>query len=200
MQATRLTLISHASTQAQKQARFALDEPLEKEWQPAMLSQATGFKRAPRLLCGPEARTRQTAALFGEASQVEEALRDCDFGRWQGMGVDEVQQHEPEALQAWLTDISAAPHGGESIAQVCERVGQWLRSLEQTPGHVLAVTHPFVIRAALLYVMQYPPAMFNRIDVEPLSSTELRFNGVWRLRLETHATNLCEHGKIGPPH
>jgi hypothetical protein len=29
--------------------------------------------------------------------------------------------------------------------------------------------------------------MFNLIDVEPLSSTELRFNGRWRLRLETHA-------------
>lgn len=50
------------------------------------------------------------------------------------------------------------------------------------------MTHPFVIRAALLYVTQGPLAMFNRIDVEPLSSTELRFNNVWRLRLETRET------------
>ena len=63
----------------------------------------------------------------------------------------------------------------------------WLKSLEGQPGHVLAVTHPFVIRAALLSVMALPMSMFYRIDVEPLSATELRFNEVWRLRLETHA-------------
>jgi len=31
-----------------------------------------------------------------------------------------------------------------------------------------------------------------------LSATELRFNGVWRLRLETHAWPP-EHGKIAAP-
>ena len=187
MQATRLTLVAHASTHAQKQARCALDESVEMDWQQAALSQAQRFKRAPRVLCGPEARTRQTAALFADDALVETALRDCDFGRWQGLAIEEVQQAEPEALQAWLTDSTSAPHGGESVVQLCERVGQWLQSLEQSPGHVVAVTHPFVIRAALLHVMQCPPAMFNLIDVEPLSSTELRFNGRWRLRLETHA-------------
>ena len=188
MPATRLTLIAHASTQARKRTRFALDEPLETEGQQMPLAQAKRFKRAPRLLCGPELRTRQTALLFGEHPQVDEALRDCDFGRWRGQRLDEIEQAEPEALQAWLTDSTAAPHGGESVAQVCVRVGQWLHTLEQIPGHVVAVTHPFVIRAALLYVMQGPLAMFNRIDVEPLYSTELRFNGVWRLRLETRET------------
>jgi len=188
MQATRLTLMCHARTPAQKRARFALDEPLESVWQLPALSLAGRFKRAPRVLCGPEVRTWQTAMFFAESPQVEEALRDCDLGRWRGQGLDEVQLAEPDALQAWLTDTTAAPHGGESVEQLCERVGQWLRSLEQTPGHVLAVTHPFVIRAALLYAMQGPLAMFNRIDVEPLSATELRFNGVWRLRLETRET------------
>eukprot|EP00659_Diplonema_papillatum_P004242 gene4242-6558_t len=164
MQATRLTLVAHASTRAQKQARFALDESVEMDWQQAALSQGQRFKRAPRVLCGPEARTRQTAALFADDALVETALRDCDFGRWQGLAIEEVQQAEPEALQAWLTDSTSAPHGGESVVQLCERIGQWLQSLEQSPGHVVAVTHPFVIRAALLHVMQCPPAMFNLID------------------------------------
>lgn len=188
MQATRLTLMCHARTSAQKCGRFALDEPLEMAGQPVALSLAGSFKRAPRLLCGPELRTWQTAQLFGEHPQVEQALRDCDFGRWRGLGLDDVQASEPDTLQAWLADVAVAPHGGESVVQVCERVGQWLQSIEQTPGHVLAVTHPFVIRAALLHVMQGPLAMFNRIDVEPLSATELRFNGVWRLRLQTCET------------
>ena len=198
MQATRLTLVAHASTRAQKQARFALDESVEMDWQQAAPSQGQRFKRAPRVLCGPEARTRQTAALFADDALVETALRDCDFGRWQGLAIEEVQQAEPEALQAWLTDSTSAPHGGESVVQLCERVGQWLQSLEQSPGHVVAVTHPFVIRAALLHVMQCPPAMFNLIDVEPLSSTELRFNRVWRLRLETHVAKSTPRNESNP--
>ncbi|MFO2465923.1 histidine phosphatase family protein [Pseudomonas sp. 15FMM2] len=188
MQAIRLTLICHAGTRAQKRGCFALDEPLQMDWQSAPQSLASRFKRVPRVLCGPEARTRQTATLFSREAEVEEALRDCDLGRWRGVAIEQIQQTEPEALQAWLTDPAAAPHGGESLAQLAERVGLWLQSLERTPGHVLAVTHPFIIRAALVHVMQCPLAQFNMIDVDPLSCTELRFNHIWRLRLQTRET------------
>ena len=52
-----------------------------------------------------------------------------------------------------------------------------MKFLESQPGHVVAVSHPFVIRAAMLYVLQFPVSMFYRIDVEPLSAIELRFKG-----------------------
>lgn len=184
MQATRLTLICHARTAAWKLARFPLDEPLELDWQALAGSRAATFKRAPRLLCGPELRTRQTAALYGPTVETVAALRDCDLGHWRGLALDDLQREQPEALRAWLADSDCAPHGGESVARLCERVGSWLGSLVDQPGHVLAVTHPMVIRAALVQVMQCPLASFNAIDVEPLAQVELRFNGRWRLRLE----------------
>ncbi|OLF54404.1 histidine phosphatase family protein [Pseudomonas chlororaphis] len=184
MQATRLTLICHARTVAWKRARFPLDEPLEMDWQALAGSRAGAFERAPRLLCGPELRTRQTAALYGAAVESVAALRDCDLGRWQGLGLDALQQEQPEALHAWLADSHSAPHGGESVAQLCQRVAAWLEALREQPGHVLAVTHPLVIRAALVHAMQCPLASFNHIDIEPLAQVELRFNGRWRLRLE----------------
>nr|WP_246890033.1 histidine phosphatase family protein [Pseudomonas chlororaphis] len=182
--ATRLTLICHARTLTQKLARFPLDEPLEMDWQALAGSRAGAFKRAPRLLSGPEQRTRQTAALYGASVETEPALRDCDMGRWQGLALDDLHREQPEALQTWLADSHSAPHGGESVAQLCERVAAWLASLSEQPGHVLAVTHPLVIRAALLHVMECPLASFNAIDVEPLAQVELRFNGRWRLRLD----------------
>ncbi|MOA70669.1 hypothetical protein D3C78_1997190 [compost metagenome] len=40
-----------------------------------------------------------------------------------------------------------------------------------------------MIRAALMHVLQCPPTAFQLIDIEPLSATELRHNGRWRLRL-----------------
>lgn len=180
MQATRLTLICHARTVAQKLARFPLNEALEMDWQSARGSRSARFKSA-RLLCGPELRTRQTAELFGSAAQVVAALRDCDFGRWRGQRINDVQKTEAQWLQSWLADPDSAPHGGESVTQVSERVVAWLTTLQATPGHVLAVTHPFVIRAALTHVLQ--GSALNLIDVEPLSSVELRFQGCWRLRL-----------------
>lgn len=142
---------------------------------------ATQLASAGRLLCGPELRTRQTAEWFGAAPQVDEALRDCDMGRWHGQAIKDLQLREAGALQAWISDPQAAPHGGESVKQLGERVAVWLASLQGTPGPIVAITHPFVVRAALMQVVQ--GAAFNAIDVEPLSMVELRFNGIWRLRL-----------------
>ena len=180
MPATRLTLICHAITPLQKQGRFSDDESVTMDWQGAALSLAGRYKQQARLVCGPEVRARQTAGLFGNNAQVEPALRDLDVGIWKGQAIGQL---DSETLNTWATDSTSAAHGGESVGQLCMRVGQWLKSLETQPGHVIAVTHPFVIRAAMLYVMQLPVLMFYRIDVEPLSSVELRFNGCWRLRL-----------------
>ena len=184
MRATRLTLICHAVTPHQKQGRFADDESVLMDWQSAALSLADQYGPNPQLLSGPEARTRQTAGLFGAAVQIHQALGDLDLGHWKGRDIGRI---EPAQLSTWHTDSASAPHGGESVDQVCARVAQWMQALEAHPGHIVAVTHPLVIRAAMLYALQLPVAMFYRIDVEPLSSTELRFNTVWRLRLETHA-------------
>lgn len=181
--ATRLTLICHARTVAQKLARFALDEPVELDWQAEEHSLAGAYTSSARLLSAPETRARQTAHLFGTQMDIVSELRDCDFGRWRGMRINALQEQEPEALLAWFADSTSAPHGGESVAQVCARVGAWLDSL-RTPGHVVAITHPFVIRAAILHTLQCPADAFNAIDIEPLSATELRFNGRWRLRME----------------
>ena len=151
------------------------------DWQSARGSRSARFKGSPRLMCAPELRTRQTAELFGSTVEIVEALRDCDFGRWSGARISDLQKAEPERLEHWLADPNSAPHGGESVTQVVERVAAWLLTLQASPGHVVAVSHPFVIRAALTHVLQ--GSAFNRIDVEPLSAIELRFNGCWRLRL-----------------
>ncbi|WP_347907435.1 histidine phosphatase family protein [Pseudomonas grandcourensis] len=181
MQATRLTLMCHARTVAQKLARFPLDEPLEMDWQALRLSRCNQFKGAPRLVCGPELRTRQTAELFGSAPEIVDALRDCDFGRWGGERIGDLQKTQAQVLQDWLENPASAPHGGESLLQLGERVSAWLTAVQSTPGHIVAITHPFVIRAALTQVLQ--GASSSLIDVEPLSAVELRFHGRWRLRL-----------------
>ncbi|MBK5374782.1 histidine phosphatase family protein [Pseudomonas sp. TH43] len=180
MRTSRLTLICHARTVAQKLSRFPTNEPVENQ-SLASDSLADRFDGAFRLLCGPELRTRQTAEWFGPDAEIDPALRDCDWGRWHGQSLKQLQNSDAQALQAWLADPHAAPPGGESVVQLGERVAAWLDGLKATPGHIVAITHPYIVRAALMQVVQ--GAAFNAIDVEPLAMVDLRFNGIWRLRL-----------------
>jgi broad specificity phosphatase PhoE len=133
-------------------------------------------------LSGPESRVQQTAAALGLLFEVSDELRDCDYGAWQGRELDEIQSSEPDNVLAWLTDVAATPHGGESISELIDRVGRWFKA-QSGAGHIIAVTHPAVIRAAIVCVLEAPPQAFWRIDIAPLSLTDLRFNGrVWTLR------------------
>jgi len=83
----------------------------------------------------------------------------------------------------WLSDPAAAPHGGESVVDLVDRVGRWLDSVTDQRTRVVAVTHPAVIRAAVLLALDAPPKSFWRIDIAPVSRTTLHHRGqAWTLR------------------
>jgi broad specificity phosphatase PhoE len=178
----RFTLIAHAATESQRCAAFPLDEPIaERE-----ISKISGFNwtlpRARHMWSAPEQRAQQTARILGLQAIVSDELRDCDYGRWRGRTMDEVQSEDPEGILAWLTNPYAAPHGGESIKDLIGRIGSWMDDQREV-DHTLAVTHPAVIRAAIVYALRIPAQKFWRFDVSPLTLSDLRFNGnVWTLR------------------
>jgi broad specificity phosphatase PhoE len=180
--ASRLTLIAHAATEAQRRAAFPLDEPLEKRELEKVAALGWKAPRAHRVVSGLERRAQQTAEALGLSAENAVELRDCDYGAWRGLTLSEVELRQPEELFAWLTDPGAAPHGGESILQVITRVSAWLEE-QRTSDHTIAVTHPAVIRSALIHTLQAPPSSFWRIDIAPLSLTDLRWNGrAWTVR------------------
>ncbi|WND56153.1 histidine phosphatase family protein [Mycolicibacterium vanbaalenii] len=75
---------------------------------------------------------------------------------------------------------------GVQTQELIARVGRWMDSL--TTGRtertrVVAVTHPAVIRAAILVALDAPPKSFWRIDIAPVSRTVMHFRGhAWTLR------------------
>jgi broad specificity phosphatase PhoE len=180
---TRLTLISHAATRAQHRAAFqVVDEPVGESEMAEIAALGWSAPRAQQVCSGPERRVQETAEALGLSATVVTELRDCDYGKWSGRELGEVQSGEPERVLTWLTDATAAPHGGESIVALVDRVGRWLEEQRGT-GHIIAVTHPAVIRAAIVCALEAPLQAFWRIDIAPLSLTDLRFNGrVWTLR------------------
>ena len=122
----RVILICHGSTEAVRAAKFPSDEPLDDPDLKTIKTLADALPQASQCWTGPERRTRQTAQALGLNAQIEPLLRDCDYGAWAGRTFDDVHAHEPDAASAWLRDPAAAPHGGETIAAVIHRVGQWL--------------------------------------------------------------------------
>jgi broad specificity phosphatase PhoE len=164
---TRVLLISHGATTATRLTAFPGDEPLAGTATPDPLP------RTRLAMSGPEQRCRQTAELLGLEPTIEPRLRDCDYGRWRGRTLDEISSTEPDAVRAWLTDPAAVPHGGESTVDILARAAGWLDELFAVPGRVVAVTHPAVIKAAVVHAVRGTPESFWRIDIAPLSRTGL---------------------------
>jgi broad specificity phosphatase PhoE len=173
---TRVELICHAATAATRHAAFPGDEPLP------VTGTAGPLPRIHLALSGPELRCRQTAEMLGLESEIDERLRECDYGAWRGRTLEELTDTEPGAVQAWLGDPAAAPHGGESIVDLITRMGAWLDDIPRTHQRVAAGTHPSVIRAVLVHALRATPESFWRIDIAPLSRTSLEAGpSVWSL-------------------
>jgi len=186
-----MTLICHAATSAVRAADFPNDEVLDVAGLRAAGALAADIGRVDRAWVSPAVRAQQTAQALGLAAVTETALRACDYGRWTGRTLAEVQALDGEAaVLSWLTDPAAAPHGGEAVLDVLDRVGGWLDSRAQDEGHSVAVSHPEVVRAAIVHAIQASPAAFARIDVGPLSRVVLSYNRGWRLRAIAPATGI----------
>lgn len=181
MPATRLTFLCHGATSATRRAAFpAPGDPLDART--LQTPDAGRLGRQDRCWTSPASGAAATAAALGLPCVVEPLLRDCDYGRWTGRTLADVERVEPDALASWFADPEARPHGGESIAAVVSRVGAWLTATATTPGRVLAVTHPMVIRAAAVWALGVPIAALWRLDVAPLSLTRITAQGgTWRL-------------------
>jgi broad specificity phosphatase PhoE len=173
----RLLLVRHASTSATRSAAFPRDEALDDLGRRAAAALRDLVPDADELACSPALRCRQTAEAAGLRPRLDERLSECDFGRWAGASLAEL---DPADTEAWLSDPDAAPHGGETLRGFAARVATWLE--EQSSGSTTVITHAGVIRAAVVHALAAPLTAFWRIDVAPLSITELRgYDGTWTL-------------------
>ena len=132
-------------------------------------------ERAIRMFSSPLARCAQIAAplaaQLGAVLHYDVRLQELDFGRWELQRWDDVPRAE---LDAWAADLEQArPHGGESVAQLAARAGQWLAELERDTGRssadaadaadaaaplAVVVTHAGVMRVLAALALRVPLA------------------------------------------
>jgi broad specificity phosphatase PhoE len=173
----RLHLVCSASTASVSAVAFAGDEPLDSRGRESLASLAGRLPACDIALISPALCARQTAEALALTATIEPLLRDCDFGRWTGRSIEDVQAGEPGAVSDWLQNPHAAPHGGESFADVMKRVAGWMDQLLSKDASILAITHAPVIRAAIAHTLDTGPEAFRHIDVAPLTRARLSSNG-----------------------
>lgn len=91
---------------------------------------------------------RGTLELSPEDYAVDARLREIGYGRWEGSTLPEMAASDPDVFRARERDKwGVPPPGGESYAEVTERVGAWYRSLG---GDTVAVAHGGTARALMV--------------------------------------------------
>ncbi len=178
-----LTLIASAATPAVRASAFPLDASLDDKGRKDAAAMANGFRNAMAVLSSPAKRARETASALGLDAEIDEALRDLDLGRWAGQTLNGIAASDAAALASWLSDPAAAPHGGETVEELFARISIWLQAIAARDGRIVAITHPAVMRAAILAAIHASPSSFWNIDIAPLSVVELTSNGRrWALK------------------
>ena len=173
----RLHLLCVASTPSVGAIAFASDEPLDRRGHESLQKLSGRLPSCDIILRSPSRAAAETAEGLALAARTEPLLRDCDFGRWAGRALADVQGEAPDAVADWLKDPRAAPHGGESFADVLTRIRAWMDGLVASDGSVLAITHATVIRAVIAHALGAGAETFRHIDVAPLTRAKLSGGG-----------------------
>ncbi|MEU4574692.1 bifunctional RNase H/acid phosphatase [Nonomuraea sp. NPDC023979] len=189
--ATSLLLLRHGETPLSVERRFSGlgDAELTPNGHAQAEAAAARLSRAPyrldAVVSSPLTRARQTAEAVagrtGLSVEVDDDLREVDFGAWEGLTFTEVGRRWPDELTAWLADPATPPPGGESFTAVADRVERAQRRLMETyEGRtVLVVSHVTPIKTLLRLALTAPPAALYRmhLDVACLSLIEHYLDG-----------------------
>jgi broad specificity phosphatase PhoE len=158
---TRLYLVRHGETDWNHERRVQgqSDVPLNEAGRDQALELAERLARVPfdAVYSSDLRRGYETAEIVvaGRSLTVQtlSGLRERNFGRWEGLAVDDMRKVEPARWEEWLTGPrDTAPHGGETDVALESRVVDALTSIcaRHPSGTILVVSHGGAIRAALL--------------------------------------------------
>jgi probable phosphoglycerate mutase len=143
-----IVLARHGVTDYNAQGRFlgSTDLPLNDEGrrQCAVLGEALRGYRFARCYTSPMRRCIETSEILVPDVEcvVEPALREIDFGRWEGRTRDWIERNDPEGLaQRGRDPVHFRPEGGESFADVALRLQPFTERFADEEGDVLVVAH-----------------------------------------------------------
>jgi alpha-ribazole phosphatase len=122
-----------------------------------------------RCFCSPLKRCLETISpVSGIRIEINPDLREVDFGRWEGMTFDQIQQSDPVAINQWADfspDFSFP--GGERLDDFLVRVRRVADAITSCPEKtILVVTHGGVISALICHFLGLHPRQYVLFNIE----------------------------------
>jgi alpha-ribazole phosphatase/probable phosphoglycerate mutase len=113
---------------------------------------------------------------------VEDArLNEIGFGRWEGKTAAELLEKKDPVYLKWAQGRWGVPPGGESLASLKNRVGQFLNDClkRHGGGKIVVVAHAGTIRMTLNVLLKFPLKYIFFFRLDPASVTILRHDEDW---------------------
>lgn len=133
-----------------------------------------GEEKTPRLTaiyCSDLRRAVRSAEIIAEPHGLDPiqvpALRERNFGIWEGLTFTEIKERYPLEFEAWAENpLKYSPIGGESTLDMSLRVTRAMENIvENHPGEEIAiVAHGGVNRIVLCQIMGIPLENIFRIE------------------------------------
>jgi broad specificity phosphatase PhoE len=189
----RLWLVRHGLTAWNARQRFCghSDIPLSARGrvQARWLARRLEGEAIAAIYTSDLARARATAEIIASQSRqavpvrVSAAWRELDFGAWEGLTYAEIAEQFEDRLGFFSEPERCSPPGGESLAQVLQRVQAELAAIAcrgdlPVEGDVVIVSHGSPLRALLCSVLgislgrqwqlRLVPGPLSAIDLLPL--------------------------------
>jgi probable phosphoglycerate mutase len=192
---TRVFLVRHGATSLTAEDRFAgsTDVSLSDEGrrQVASLAERLKGEALDAIYASPLQRTMETsrilAAPHGIEPLAEPALREIDYGRWEGLRRSDVERSFGSEYAIWEEDpFTIAPPGGESGVNVLNRALPVMRSIVERHRHraVLIVSHKGTNRLLIGSLLGFDVRGYrDRLDQSPAALSILDFVSEVRARL-----------------
>ncbi len=192
LQTADVVLLRHGDTRLSPERRFSgvgsADPPLSAAGRDqARRAAGSALLREPaftEVLTSPMTRCQETArivaAALGVSVVVDRELREMDFGLWEELTFDEVQNRYPEDLRQWTQSASAPPTGSsETFAAVLERMGTAADRIASryAGASVVAVTHVTPIKALVAHALGAPPAALFRMELSSACFSRITYSG-----------------------
>ncbi len=167
-----VTLLRHGEVAGRSNVlRGISDEPLTVGGALQMKQRLAGM-RFDCVASSPLRRCREFAEKYSKESslplEILPEFREICFGKWENLSTEEAESMDPVCFRAFCETFGMhAPPDGESLASLRERVGRgWKKWIGEDRGKKrLLVTHACVMRALLMEIFGFSPALAFRFSL-----------------------------------
>ncbi len=181
-----IILVRHVETEANENRRFSgwTDYPVTKNGSVQRIKLGKEIKRhynIEKIYSSPLPRTKYTAVhlkrLLDADLEFSEALKEMNFGTFEGKTSNYIAENHPEIWKEWNEDfVNFRVPEGESMSDVRDRIVPFIEELIEKDEDCLIVSHGAAIQTLVTYLLNFDLKDMWRFQIKNGSYTEIEYN------------------------